>query len=340
MSSKRRSPQSLVLAHTEIGRGSLNVDKTVIVIGEVNTDIILSHLPHLPHAEQDVIAGEFDVVVGGQAGTIARALSSLGLRVRFVGRVGDDDYGALAIRQLRKDGVDVEALTIDPTVPTGVTVVLSTGRERAFATFLGSMTTIEPDDVRQALRLPADHMHVSSYYLRTKLRSELPDIFDEAHALGITTSIDPGWDPFNRWDPDILDVLTRTDVFLPNEIEALTITGASTPAEALAILDERVGTSIIKTGGQGCLLRYDSKVIVCPPFPVEVVDVTSAGDVFNAGFLYGFLAGWPLWDAARFANACGAIAVMRVGSSGMVTGIEEVDSFLAARGISLLKEGV
>jgi sugar/nucleoside kinase (ribokinase family) len=61
---------------------------------------------------------------------------------------------------------------------------------------------------------------------------------------------------------------------------------------------------------------------------VQVVDVTSAGDVFNAGFLYGFLAGWDLERTARFANACGAIAVSQVGSAGIVSGVAEVEEFL------------
>jgi sugar/nucleoside kinase (ribokinase family) len=63
-----------------------------------------------------------------------------------------------------------------------------------------------------------------------------------------------------------------------------------------------------------------------------VVDVTSAGDVFNAGFLYGYLAGWDMQRALELANACGAIATTRVGSLGVVSGVDEVQAFLRAHG--------
>jgi sugar/nucleoside kinase (ribokinase family) len=246
----------------------------------------------------------------------------------------------MAVNQLRMDSVDVSWVIVDATVRTGVTVVLSTGRERAYATYLGSMAAIEPDDVRQALELSADHLHVGSYYLQTKLRPSLPSLFAEAHDLGLTTSIDPGWDSSNQWQPDIFDVLSYTDLFLPNEVEALTITGTDTIEEALDVLAPYDGMTVIKMGGKGCLVRHQSRTIVAPSFPVEVVDVTSAGDVFNAGFLYGYLEGWSLNETARFANACGAIAVTRVGSLGLVSGVEEVQAFLTGRGDPPLSEGV
>jgi sugar/nucleoside kinase (ribokinase family) len=68
-----------------------------------------------------------------------------------------------------------------------------------------------------------------------------------------------------------------------------------------------------------------------PAFDVPVIDVTSAGDVFNAGFLHGFLAGWELEQSARFANACGAIAVSQVGSAGIVSGVAQVEEFITCQ---------
>lgn len=306
------------------------MDKKVLTVGEVNVDIILSNLLHLPRAEQDVIAQNFDLVIGGQTGSIARALSSLGVNVRFVGRVGNDDYGRMAVEQLRVDGVDASGVLTDSTVSTGVTVVLSTGRERAYATYLGSMSVIQPADVRQALLKPVDHLHIGSYYLQSKLRPFLPELFDEAHKLGVTTSVDPGWDPFNRWEPDMFDVLAHTDLFLPNEIEAMTITGTTSFEEALDALSSYANTVVIKMGENGCTVRNKTGKTACPAFKVDVVDVTSAGDMFNAGYLYGFLSGWEMDRSARFANACGAIATTRVGSQGMMSGLAEVEAFLSA----------
>jgi sugar/nucleoside kinase (ribokinase family) len=79
------------------------------------------------------------------------------------------------------------------------------------------------------------------------------------------------------------------------------------------------------------LVRDGGKIVHCPAFEVPVVDVTAAGDVFNAGFLYGFLNGWDLRKCAEFGNACGAISVTKVGVSGMMTSVQEVETFLGAR---------
>lgn len=305
--------------------------KRVLAVGEVNIDVVLTGLAHIPISEQDVLAQEMETLVGGQTGTVARALSSLGVCVTFVGRVGDDEYGRKAIEQLRKDGVDVSGVVVDPNLRTGVTVVLSTGRERAFATYLGSISTVSRADVKREFLHSADHIHIGSYYLQKALHPEMKDLFEEAKQLGLTISLDPGWDSFEEWGSGIFDVLTGVDVFVPNEIEAMTITQTGTPEEALEVLGKYAGIVVIKMGAKGCLAKNEDEIIRSPAFEVPVVDVTSAGDVFSAGFIYAFLNGWDLRVAARFANACGGIAVAKVGSSGIISGVQEVEGFLASR---------
>lgn len=303
----------------------------VLAVGDVNVDLLFTGLSRIPGSEQEIIAHEFEAVVGGQTGTISRALSSLGASVTFVGRVGDDAYGQKAIETLKEAGVDTLGVTVDPELKTGVTVVLSTGTERAFATYLGSISEVRRSDVNHALLQDADHIHIGSYYLQAKLRHELDDLFKEARTLGLTTSLDPGWDPSEKWGKEILDLLKRVDVFLPNEVEALHITQMDAPEKALQLLGEEAGTVVIKRGDKGCLARNQVSTVHCPAYEVPVVDVTSAGDVFNAGFIFAFLNGWKLDTAARFASACGAIAVTKAGSFGIISSVQEVEDFIASK---------
>lgn len=305
--------------------------KRVLAIGDVNVDIVFAGLPEIPGAEQEILAEGMEVVVGGQTSTIARALSSLGVRVTFVGKLGDDIYGRQALEQLKADGVDVSGITVDPALRTGATAVLSTGPERAFITFLGSISRVSRADIRPEFLRSVDHVHVGSFYLQQTLRPDLADLFEEIRGMGLTTSMDPGWDPLNEWRDDIFDVLKHVTVFLPNEIEAMTITGVDAPEEAAAILAGYADIVLVKMGGKGCLAQNREETVYCPAFEVEVVDVTSAGDICNAGFLYAFLHGRDLKAATQFANACGAIAVTRVGSSGIISCPEEVETFLASR---------
>jgi sugar/nucleoside kinase (ribokinase family) len=301
----------------------------VVTVGDANPDIVFTGLTNLPAAEQDTMASGLEVVLGGQTATIARALARLGLAVTFVGRVGADYYGRWAVEQLRADGVDTSGMVIDPGLRTGATAVLSTGAERAFATYLGAITEIRRSDITPELLARSDHLHVGSYFLQRNLHPDMLDLFREAKRLGLTTSVDPGWDNFMEWDAGILEVLRSVDVFLPNLVEARQITGMDSVDAALEVLAQRAKIVVIKMGGEGCRMRCGERSHHVPAFDVPVVDVTSAGDVFNAGFLYGFLGGWDLERAARFANACGAIAVSRVGSAGIVSGVAQVEEFLA-----------
>jgi sugar/nucleoside kinase (ribokinase family) len=302
----------------------------VLVAGEANIDIIVSGLAHLPRSEQDVVAQRLDLLIGGQAATTARGLARLGLSVSLASRVGADDYGYRVLRELRADGVDVTDVVVDPALQTGAGIVLSTGPERAMATYTGSISALRRSDITRQRLENVDLLHLSSFYLQTTLRPALPQMWDEAHRLGVKLSVDPGWDSANEWRDDIFETLRRINVFLPNELEALTITAAPTVEEALAALAGMTETVVIKRGAQGALARSGATVAVCPAFPVEVVDVTSAGDVFNAGFLYGYLAGWELQPALDFANACGALATTRVGSLGLMSDAAEVEAFISA----------
>lgn len=307
------------------------MNEPVLAVGDVNIDIVLSGLTSIPLAEQETLAQKLDTVVGGQTGTLARAMSRLGLAVTFVGRVGDDDHGRKAIDELAQYGIDVSGVVVDPSLKTGITVVLSTGKERAFATYPGAISCVRRTDVKPEYISKAKHLHVGSYYLQRTLRPDMLDLFQEAKRRGLTTSIDPGWDMFGEWQNDIFDVLSYVDVFLPNEAEAAAITRTDTPERALDVLAACASVVVIKMGRKGCLVRSAQEMFHCPGFEVPVVDVTSAGDIFNAGFLYGILGGWSLKETARFANACGAISVSKVGSAGIITGEAEVRAFLASR---------
>lgn len=304
---------------------------SVLAIGDANVDIVLTGLASIPKAEQDTRAQNFEILIGGQTSTFARALVRLGVQVAIISKVGADAYGQMVISQLDQDGVDTSGVIRDPDLQTGVTVVLSTGSQRAFATYMGSISELRRSDIHNSQLHNKNHIHVGSYFLNRKLQPDLANLLKEAHSSGMSTSLDPGWNSFETWETDILDVLYYVDVFLPNEVEAAYITHKNTPEQALEVLGEYADIVVIKRGRKGCLVKHGNRVVTYPAFDVPVVDTTSAGDVFNAGFIYAFLNRWELDSAIQFANACGAIAVTRIGSSGIISSIQEVEQFLASK---------
>lgn len=280
----------------------------LLVLGEINVDLILTALEIKPAPGQERLVDDMALTMGSSSVIFACGATRLGLRVGFVGVVGDDEFGQFMLRGMAARGVDVSAVRIDPAIQTGVTVSLSTPADRAMLTYAGSISALRAEDVDRALLDRTRHVHVSSFYLQDGLRAGLPRLLAYARGQGRSVSLDPGYDPRERWDAGLQETLAQVDVLLPNQVEAAAIAGPQRPEAALRALARRVPTVAVKLGAQGAIARQGAEVARAAPPAVDTRDTTGAGDSFDAGFVYGFLAGWPLERTLRLACACGALA--------------------------------
>jgi sugar/nucleoside kinase (ribokinase family) len=289
----------------------------VVVLGDANPDLIVRGddvVPAFGQAER--LVDEATLTIGGSGGIFACAASRLGLAVAFVGVVGDDRFGRYMLEELAANGVDTTGVVIDPERPTGLTVVLSTPDDRAMLTAPGTVGDLRADLIDRDVLGQARHVHVSSYYLQRGLAPDLPHLFAELRADGTTTSVDPNWDPSGRWDEALLRLLPSVDVFLPNEMEALSLAHISELDRAIATLREAgAGVVAVKRDGQGAVGADASGLVRVEGLDAAVVDSTGAGDAFDAGFLACWLAGTPLERALSVGNACGASAVGGAGGT-------------------------
>jgi sugar/nucleoside kinase (ribokinase family) len=204
---------------------------------------------------------------------------------------------------------------VDPSRPTGLSVVLSKGEDRATLTSLGTIADLRGGIVDPVLLRSARHVHVSSYFLQAGLAADLSELFREAHEAGASTSIDPNWDPAGEWDGGLLSLLSETDCFLPNSVEARAITGVDDIDVAALTLAERGSVVAVKFGQGGGLAVWGDEDVRSESIPTDVVDTTGAGDSFDAGFLAGRLAGWPLGRCLQVAVACGSLSTRAVGGT-------------------------
>jgi sugar/nucleoside kinase (ribokinase family) len=157
----------------------------------------------------------------------------------------------------------------------------------------------------------AVHMHIAEL---ATLR-EIPDLARRARRQGLTVSLDCSWDQAAIDDPDILRLLDGIDLFLPNEDEAMALTGAETVDAALAFLAARIPVVAVKLGAKGAVAQAgkDASRIAAPSVPV--VDTTGAGDSFDAGFLDRWLAKAPLGSCLAWGVACGSLSVQQPGGA-------------------------
>ena len=124
----------------------------ILVVGEVNPDIIVSDPDPRPvFGQVERVVSEIHLTIGSSSVIMACAAARLGLRVAIVGVVGDDVFGRFMHEAMRDRGLDVSAVRVDPGTPTGATVILSNGRDRAILTAPGTIGAVTADDVPASL---------------------------------------------------------------------------------------------------------------------------------------------------------------------------------------------
>ena len=205
----------------------------VLVVGELNVDIILNQIDGFPEVGKEKLAQKMATTLGSSSAIFASNLSSLGANVAFLGKVGTDTYGDFVLNRLQESAVDTEFILRSTQADTGATLVLNYGEDRAMITYPGAMELLTVNDISdQTLKL-ARHLHFSSYFLQPGIRPSLGKLLQRAKSLGLTTSLDPQWDPAEQWDFDTAEILPYVDVFLPNEKELLHITETQNLQDAL-----------------------------------------------------------------------------------------------------------
>ena len=298
-------------------------DIDVLVVGEINPDILVTDPDPAPvFGEVERIVGSILLTIGSSSAIFACGAARLGLRVAFCGVVGDDPLGRFALDAMAGRGVDVSACTVDPSRPTGATVILTNGRDRAILTAMGTIGALDVATIPTAMLGRARHLHVGAFYLQEASRDRLPGLFATARGLGLTTSFDTNWDPTDRWDGGVAEMLRLSDVFLPNAVEAQRIAhvddvdGAAMALVAMGSTGRTDGGPIVavKLGEAGALAcRAGAPIVRVPAMPVEPTDTTGAGDSFDAGFLRAGLDGADLRDSLVLGVVCGALSTRRAG---------------------------
>jgi sugar/nucleoside kinase (ribokinase family) len=289
-------------------------DVDLLVVGDINPDIVvLGGDPQF--GQREVFVESIALTIGGSASIVAAGAARLGLRVALVGVVGDDAFGRSMLDALAARGVDVSHCVITSHRPTGATVVLVRGSDRAILTATGTMADLGADAVTGELLARARHVHIGGLYLQSRLRAGAADLVTRIHDAGATVSLDTNWDPSGTWDGGVRALLPDIDILLPNEVEALRLARRSTvDAAARALQSGRRPLVVVKRAAAGALaIDADGALTSIPAMPVDVVDSTGAGDAFDAGFLAAWLEGRGFRDCLRYAAACGALSTRAIG---------------------------
>jgi sugar/nucleoside kinase (ribokinase family) len=309
----------------------------VLVAGEINPDLILSCDVVPAFGQVEKLVENATLTIGSSSAIFASGAARLGLKVAFCGICGNDVFGHFMLDQLKLHGVDIANIRVAEKGSTGLSVILNRGADRAILTHLGLISALKAEHISDDLLRQTRHLHVASYFIQQSLQPGLPHLFRRAHILGVTTSLDTNYDPSEQWH-GFDELLAVTNVFLPNEAEACSLTGAETAAAAASRLSGQVETLAIKLGAQGALGVRQNQIVRVPSIPVKIVDTVGAGDAFDAGFIYGYLNAWPLEKTLRLAVVCGSLSTRQVGGTEGQATLQESLRILETQDFNALKD--
>ena len=299
----------------------------ILVAGEINPDLILlgDVVPEFGQVEK--LVDHAALAIGSSSAIFACGAARLGLQVGFVGVCGTDIFGRFMLEEMQKRNVDVSHVIVREDGDTGLSVVLNQESDRAILTHPGLIAELTASDIPDTLLRQAQHLHVASYFLQTNLQPGLPDLFWRARDLGLTTSLDTNYDPSEKWT-GFDELLSVTNVFLPNEKEALSLSGESNVDEAASRLGSKLEALAIKLGEDGALGIRNGERVRVASIRVKVVDTVGAGDSFDAGFIYGYLKQWGLEKSLQLACTCGALSTQAQGGTTSQPTFDEAMAFL------------
>jgi sugar/nucleoside kinase (ribokinase family) len=216
---------------------------------------------------------------------------------------------------------------------TGATIVLNFDQDRAMVTYPGAMEDLKLEDIDLEFLATARHLHFSSIFLQPGIRNDLPLLFSKAKSLGLTTSLDPQWDPAEKWDINLPELLPQLDIFMPNLTEFMLLTGTSSLGEGVRLIKQYAPqlTLVVKNGENGAFAWNGGEILHQNAFSNEnVVDCIGAGDSFNAGFIRKFTTGASLEQCLEYGALTGAVSTTKAGGTGAFAN-PEITRELAAR---------
>jgi sugar/nucleoside kinase (ribokinase family) len=288
----------------------------VTIAGELNLDLILYGLPEQLPPERELLADRMMLTLGSSSAIVAHNLATLGSRVGFQSRIGDDPLGQIALDRLQQGGVDVSRVRRLPgATTTGLTVILHHEAWRNILTYLGTIAETCWEDLDLDYLADSRHFHFSSYYLQRALRPRVGELFRLLKAKGLTISLDTNDDPDDQWEGGLHEVLRHVDVFLPNEREACKAAGTEDLEAAIHKLSKSVPLVVVKLGPKGALAQKGSERFESASQEVIPVDTVGAGDSFDAGFLSEYVKGSDLPTCLASGNKAGALSTTRPGGT-------------------------
>lgn len=324
----------------------------IMAVADLCMDILITSSRHPQFNQVELLADDYALDLGGSVGIFATQFARLGGSISLTGKVGEDIPGRILLQKLKETGVETDLIEKIRDKRTSMGLNLYCQNDRAMFAYLGVMDLNTPalftSDHSTCIHSTSDHFasgdltnghltsadlttghfthehllntrhwHIGGYFLLKELIPGWPAWLKQLKEKEISISLDTNWDPSGKWD-HVLDLLPQINVFLPNEAEALAISGKEDIDQAGSFLAKKCPLVVIKMGEKGALVFAEGKKMefLIPDWlltDLHIVDTTGAGDNFDAGFLYGWLAKKEIKDCIELGFCCAISSLKALG---------------------------
>jgi 2-dehydro-3-deoxygluconokinase len=286
---------------------------------------------------------QFERKVGGAELNFAIACSRLGLRSKWISRLGKDEFGRFIYNFVRGEGVDMEFVSFVEGHPTSLNFkeIRQDGSGKTFYyRFHSPILTLEPEDITEKMFEGVDLVHISGVFLAIAPKNILivKRLLEIARQKRIPVSFDPNI-RLKLWSIEdarsaYFDIFPYVDILLTGQDEIQLIMETSSDKELEDLANRyQISELVIKDGANGSRVYYRGVWYQKDAFLVDPVDTVGAGDGFDAGYVYGYLRNDPIEERLEFANGVGALVTTVLGDNEGLPYLEEVQTFIRKEAI-------
>ena len=298
----------------------------VVVVGSFNMDLVIK-AKRRPKKGETIVGESFDMFIGGKGANQAIAAARLGSSVHMVGCLGNDTFGNMFLDAFEREEINTDFVIRDPVVGTGVgTPVIDMNGDNSIIIVPQANMMLTPDNVEVATKVIAKaDVLVLQLEVPIDASQRATEIAKNNETIVILNPAPAGEIPES--------FLQLIDIIIPNNTEAELLSGiticddASAKCAAKVLLSKGVGSVIFTLGEKGSILFKDNQSTLIPPYNVDVVDTTGAGDAFCGALAASLAEGKRIEDAVYIANAAGALAVTKMGAEPSMPTRQDMEVF-------------
>lgn len=292
----------------------------LVGVGLNATDTLI-RLPQFPARGSKTEYSNASIMPGGQAATTVIACQTWGLNTRYIGKLGDDAAGSLHRQEFARAGVDARLITVPNAASPQSLILVDEGGERTVLCRRDERLLLQPADLNREWIVNARALHVDGFETAAATQAA-----QWARAAGIPVVAD-----LDETYPGVEDLIASVDYLIVSRDFPTRLTGERNLEQALRLIKRRFGCALTSAtlGADGVIAWDGRRFHLNAAYHVPVTDTTGAGDIFHAGFIYGFLQDWPLERQLDFACAAAALNCTCSGARGGITNVEAVEKLMA-----------